>query len=545
MVTFFQSASTLKHPAPELGRLTSSEGQALCQKGLALLPVLSAAIHHFWGVTTTWQLQGIWYQVPKAWQEEKLVSYHASLPRLGDAYEMLPLPFATHMNDPLLNHVLAFNFGSRETSLQTLSALEHFVAQQFLEQWAKDALTHLIPEDIPLPTQSPLHAEGSVTYVFSTSLSPQGHDAGPLPKVMLQVPLIALKASIAKQPYAAHALSWEAFLDWQKQQGSPLSSTATLMAGVSILKVGDLKALDVGDLLVLEHSSLHRLGLIHPQRQIIQAFPIQADLDRLEAFDPEIPSASPISLNPQALESDPAMMYPDTTLPQDAKESLWDQLHVEVHAEFKPMRIPIQELRHMSQGLLIEVGDLLHNEIQLVTNHNTIAYGHLVVVGDKFGVLLTKIPGQQDTHALTPLGETPAPMAPLHSTSSASVQGVAHGGGYSQAPVEKASEAEAETPPPSASGIDPQLVAYCQSIGLNPQLAQTAVNVGFNLQELVEAANQQQVALNDFFIAAFEQNDIPIPDLDDFDEEVDDLEVELNRTSAMMEEMEDLLGEDD
>ena len=46
--------------------------------------------------------------------------------------------------------------------------------------------------------------------------------------------------------------------------------------------------------------------------------------------------------------------------------------------------------------------------------------------------------------------------------------------------------------------------------------------------------------MNEFFVAAFEQNEIAVPELDDEDE----LTSELNRTTAMMEEMEDLLGEE-
>ena len=193
----------------------------------------------------------------------------------------------------------------------------------------------------------------------------------------------------------------------------------------------------------------------------------------------------------------------------------------------------------MSQGLLIEVGDLLHNEIQLVTNSTTIAYGQLVVVGDKFGVLLTKVPGQEDAQALAPLGGQEAPLAPVSVAQSKPSSGLAEQASSPQAsPPSFEDDQDDEAPTPK---IDPQLVAYCQNIGLHPQLAQTALSVGFNLQELVDAASQQGVGMNEFFVAAFEQNNIPVPQLDDDDE----LSAELNRTTAMLEEVEDLLDDED
>jgi hypothetical protein len=57
----------------------------------------------------------------------------------------------------------------------------------------------------------------------------------------------------------------------------------------------------------------------------------------------------------------------------------------------------------------------------------------------------------------------------------------------------------------------------------------------------VDAATQQGIGMNEFFVAAFEQNNIPVPKLDDDDE----LSAELNRTTAMLEEVEDLLDDED
>ncbi len=565
MFTFFESQSHIREEGEALQSpltLTHEERQACSHLGLHVCQIIQTHIQAFWGLDSHWQFQGVWHRIPKLWQKEGLLTVAGSLPRMSDSYDPIAMPYTAYANHAFYEGLLTFSFGERKQKMQRatqLTTLESFILRDFLEQWVPHAVNALIPEAVELSSERPVHMEGFMTYVFTPQ---SGFDSSTdfVPKLMLQVPLSALKAVVTDvTPVLTH--SWESLLLWNEKEGISFASPATLVAGLSTLKISELKLLEAGDLIVLEHSDCHTLGLKYPKSHILQAFQIQADLSQLEEFDalwaePSIASrpspyqnhkTSPVQFN----ESTTTMMYPHTQVPTEAQNSLWDQLHVDVHAEFKPLRIPIQELRHMSQGLLIEVGDLLHNEIQLVTNNTTIAYGQLVVVGDKFGVLLTKVPGQEDTHALASLGQEEVPLAPVQIADGTTLMTKAEPplGQTSQAvqdaPVKSRldmedEDDEEEEDDDDSPEIDPQLVAYCRSIGLHPKLAQTAINVGFNLQELVEAATQQGIGMNEFFIAAFEQNEIPVPDLDDEDE----LSAELNRTTAMMEEMEDLLGEE-
>jgi flagellar motor switch protein FliN/FliY len=571
MFTFFESQPHTRSTG-ELNQglltLTHEERQAFALLGLKICSIIQNDIQAFWGLESQWQFQGAWHRIPKLWQKEGLLTVAGSLPRNSDTYDPIAMPYSVYANHAFYEELLTFSFGERKQKMYRatqLTTLESFILHEFLGQWVPNALNTLIPEAVELSSERPVHMDGFMTYVFTPKSNLNLHSDF-IGKLMLQVPLSALKAVI-KHVNPLPTQTWESFLDWNQSLGASFACPVTLVAGLSTLKISELKQLEAGDLIVLEHSDIHRLGLKHPQSQILQAFKIGGDLSTLEQFDPAWASSSvtppttsmsldttcnPYYNNTQEFnESYPTMMYPHTQVPSDVQNSLWDQLHVDVHAEFKPLRIPIQELRHMSKGLLIEVGDLLHNEVQLVTNSSTIAYGQLVVVGDKFGVLLTKVPGQEDTHALAPLGEEEAPFAPVSIAGSKSSQSHSN----EEAMIEErtmtahhenhdeSDEDEDEDAPNNkgedASDIDPQLVAYCRSIGLHPKLAQTAVEVGFTLQDLVDAATQQGIGMNEFFVAAFEQNDIPVPELD----EEDELTSELNRTTAMMEEMEDLLGE--
>lgn len=543
MFTFFQSQIPLPHQTePTAADWTLSQRQAFATLGHSLCVVLSKEVDTFWGKASHWQFQGLWIKMPKSWQQDFLVSHNASLPRKGDHFEAVAVPYSLHLNTAFCEEVLQFALGAKTShtvSPKKTSTLENFLLQQFSETSSQALLSHLFPEKSVMPTDVPLHSEGMVSFVLTQTDASQKEDSETYVKVILQVPLLALKAVLAHVP-SPRVQSWESLLTWQASQGLSFYSPVTLVAGLSTLQVAELKTLEAGDLIVLEHSHTERLGLMHPETQVIQAFAIHANLKQLEHFDARL---AHFNSNPQAPKGTHTMMYPHSQVPLETQDSLWDQLHVEVHAEFKPMRLPIQELRHMTQGLLIEVGDLLHNEVQLVTNQNTIAYGRLVVVGDKFGVLLTQVPGQNDTQALPPLGETPAPLHDLHAVSQDALHHAEASTHHTQAIEENETPKQESLPVPAQAmpTQEAELLAYCQQIGLHPKLAEKALEVGFTLQQLVDAANEQNVDVNEFFIAAFEQNGIPVPDLEGED---DDLETELNRATEMMEEMEEMLGEE-
>jgi flagellar motor switch protein FliN/FliY len=234
------------------------------------------------------------------------------------------------------------------------------------------------------------------------------------------------------------------------------------------------------------------------------------------------------------------MSFPHTEVPQSHKDSLWDKLHVDVHAEFPPMRIPLKELRHMNEGLLVEVGDLLQHDIKLISNGSIIALGQLVVVGDKFGVLITQVPNQLDANDT--VGN-----APIHAVEGNATQQHLTQGQHPSTPTGENPGGEMASQNDQGNGQPQQqqqagdpILEYSRANGLHPVLARTAAEVGFNLDDLVKAARDQNVPVNDFFVAAFEQNNIPIPDLQAG--QPDDINDEIERTSQMMDEVEELFN---
>jgi flagellar motor switch/type III secretory pathway protein FliN len=160
------------------------------------------------------------------------------------------------------------------------------------------------------------------------------------------------------------------------------------LVGRTHLPVDALAHLEVGDVVVLEDSNSKTLRIETPQGAL--------------TFNINDPKVTHLPAMPKG--SDSSQSGP-------AAGPHWDQLMVEVSAEFDPFLLPLKEVRAMSEGLLIELDDLAHNTIHLHSQGTHIASGALVVIGDKFAVRVEQVVGQ-------PL--------PDHSPSSSANQDVNH-----------------------------------------------------------------------------------------------------------------------
>lgn len=69
----------------------------------------------------------------------------------------------------------------------------------------------------------------------------------------------------------------------------------------------------------------------------------------------------------------------------------WDLIQVEMSAEFEKIKMPLGELRQISKGLIVDLADVYQNNITLKVENNAIAKGELVIIDDKYGVLIKEI----------------------------------------------------------------------------------------------------------------------------------------------------------
>jgi flagellar motor switch/type III secretory pathway protein FliN len=158
---------------------------------------------------------------------------------------------------------------------------------------------------------------------------------------------------------------------------------AVVHIGSTRAKLDDLKALELDDMLLLESSQTSQMCLVHwnDKSQVKSLFPFSPRISN--AYDLEIPYTQEIAMMETNTQTQQAM----------SKQDLWENLEIDVAAEFFPSKIPLKQLRQMSEGEVVEVADLVRNQVRIHVEGRTVALGELVIVGDKFGVRVTQLNG--------------------------------------------------------------------------------------------------------------------------------------------------------
>lgn len=307
-----------------------------------------------------------------------------------------PPPLLAKLSTPLSQQLLDNSLGQTERGrfeLKQLTQLEQGILQQYGQTLTQSLKQHLEPELAFTEEEDWLTpAQTVITFLVASETTYLG-------SFLVQVPtgLLVYLADRKVSDKPGIAPVQETTVDqWLRHS----SSVVKLCAGTTQLPLKLCRELEQDDMLILDQSHPDYLACIQPSGEL-KGFSVRYDKRTLEAIPP-----------------------PEDEGPGKAKESFpmskggdfINQLNVEVKACFDPLKIPIEQLRQMGEGLVVEVGDLIQNKIQLEIEGNAIAEGELVIVGDKFGVLITKIPEEQANEqpqemslpAVAPAGGAPA-----------------------------------------------------------------------------------------------------------------------------------------
>lgn len=75
--------------------------------------------------------------------------------------------------------------------------------------------------------------------------------------------------------------------------------------------------------------------------------------------------------------------------------SLWDEIQVEMGAEFEKVKITLGELKNIEEGLVLDLSSVYDNKITLKVEDKTIATGELIIVNDRYGVRITDVMAEE------------------------------------------------------------------------------------------------------------------------------------------------------
>jgi flagellar motor switch protein FliN/FliY len=145
-----------------------------------------------------------------------------------------------------------------------------------------------------------------------------------------------------------------------------------IFVGYSRVSLEELKNLDCEDIIVLDKSNIHQMKVVGDYEFDFEVTPdprlvYRSNLDN-EGGDEEV----------------------DQELTADA-DNMWDNIQIDVGAEFKKVKLSLGELRQMSEGLIVDIASVYNNDITLTVENKPVAKGELIIIGDKYGVKITHI----------------------------------------------------------------------------------------------------------------------------------------------------------
>ena len=71
--------------------------------------------------------------------------------------------------------------------------------------------------------------------------------------------------------------------------------------------------------------------------------------------------------------------------------NMWDTIQVEIGAEFEKVKLTLGELKQISEGLVVDIGSVYDNKIDLKVEDKIVASGELVIINDRYGVKINEI----------------------------------------------------------------------------------------------------------------------------------------------------------
>lgn len=72
-------------------------------------------------------------------------------------------------------------------------------------------------------------------------------------------------------------------------------------------------------------------------------------------------------------------------------QNMWDNIQVEMEAEFEKVKITLGELKSIDEGLVLDLSSVYDNKITLKVENKPIAQGELIIINDRYGVRIDKV----------------------------------------------------------------------------------------------------------------------------------------------------------
>lgn len=337
---------------------------------------IKSAVEKYWEIETKTTLQAI--NDFRDFRSECLIAdidFFSSQIRVENHKPVL-IRFSKEYIENFLEIVLEKNV--EDFKLSRLTPLEVKILNNFAEFLYKKI------KEILIPVKEAKLSEKSEKYInFLFTLEPSYNSIG---QMMISIPMDRLPFTPLK---TAPAFKDEDFLT--------SNTTVKIRIGSSKIALEDLENLSSEDIIILENSNISTLTLISGSLE--QKFKVKPNTDLVVQFEDD-------ELDTQ--ENTEQTYFEEVTM----EKNLWDDIQIEVSAEFEKVKMTIGELKQITQGQVVDLGSVFNNEISLCVEDKKVASGELIIINDRYAVKLHEVlsSGVNKTAAPKPQAQ-PQPQA--------------------------------------------------------------------------------------------------------------------------------------
>lgn len=309
------------------------------------------------------------------------VSFEENILFYGDEYFVNKIPVTKNssiimrVSSSLVSSLLdnALGLSEKRFELKKLTEIEAMLIKSFTVFTYKN-----IEENIEKTEVNNKVVQDSKEYNFTFYVTSRNKHTG---KIILTIPEYMLKVSEPKKIEEKFSIS-----DFKK---TPVS--VALSVGSSKVTLTEIKAIEEGDIIVLENSDINKMSVLWKDKKI--NFKIAPNPSLIISID---------NNGDDEMEEETSVKNPN----------MWDSILVDIVAEFDNVKLTLGELKQISEGLVIDVGSVYDNKIKLRVENQVVATGELVILNDRYGVRIENVKkNKEEAPKATPkkaVAQTPA-----------------------------------------------------------------------------------------------------------------------------------------
>jgi len=299
---------------------------------------------------------------------------------LGETYFAKPVKLNAHqnaifrLNAAFVRTVLHSTLGSSNPTFQLsdMSELEVKILNSFLDFMQKQVCEVFLPYD-EIPKSALKNRD---EYNLTFAIQKEGVSSAKF--------VITLPQNVLEPDYLPDERGVE------NKISDDFFTFVALKAGTTKLALSDLKLLSAGDIVLLEQSNINRMYV--KSGTLLKEFKISPDPGLMIDLNEEEHDVNNIG----------GAIVP---------KNMWDDIQIEVSAEFEKVKMTLGELKQITNGMVIDLADAFNSKISLVVEDKVVARGDLVIINDRYGVRLDEII-QDDPPGNDPVPAQKAAVAP-------------------------------------------------------------------------------------------------------------------------------------